>query len=260
MIFQWKISMHLFYLLLPLFSLLYSLNNAEIMIEKIMKGQSESNQSETILNNDPEFIYLKGLTEIDGEKSFNLFLDYYNKYPNRKYSDDAVVKIAEYYYSKGLYNQAANWYKKIPIKYSESNFVNKSISYHLNSLVIAGKVDSARYYTKTFKEKYPSLKFNDDFLPKSSLTKENKNNSQSKINKGYTIQIGLFKKYQSALYKKKILLNEGFSSRIDEIILDHQRFYSLRVGSFSKKENAIKEEKRLKSRIGIYNSMILELE
>ena len=253
--------MGLFYLSFSLFSFIYGLNDSEVMIENILNGKKELDEYHSSEKKDPESIYLKGLIELDGDKSKDLFLDYFNKFPNNKYADDAAVKIAEYFYSKGLYVKAANWYKKIPMQYPSSNYVNKSVSYHLNSLVIAGQVDSARYYTKIFKKKFPKLKFNDDFLPKNNSNKKINNVvSSTNSSNGFTIQIGLFKKYQSALYKKKILLSEGFSSRIDEILLDNQRFYSLRVGSFSKKDNAIKEEKRLRSRIGLYDSIILELE
>ena len=213
-----------------------------------------------INDKDSESSYLKALIKIDGEKSKKLFLDYFNEYPNSKYSAAAVVKIAEYFYAKGLYVKAANWYQKIPNKYPNSDYVDKSISYHLNSLVIAGKVDSARYYTQIFKEKFPKLKFNDDFIPKKDSKINNFINIKtSSLNKGYTIQVGMFKQYQSALYKKKALMNEGFSSNVQEVMIDNKKFYSLRLGSFKKRVNAEKETKRLKSRLGIYNSIIIEL-
>ena len=237
----------------------YCLSESEKHISQIMNGNFNLEKSQ-INNNDPESIYLNALIEIDGDKSKELFLDYLNKYPNNKYSASSIVKIAEYFYARGLYIKAANWYQKIPNKYPDSDYVDKSISYHLNSLVIAGKVDSARYYTKIFKENFPKLKFNDDFIPIKKSKINNFNDKKvSEHNTGYTIQVGIFKQYQSALYKKKILMNEGFSSNIKEVFIDNQRFYSLRLGTFIKKNNAEKETKRLKSRLGIYNSIIIEL-
>ena len=235
------------------------MNESEQLISEIMNG-NYSVEKINISKNDPESIYLNALIEIDGEESKELFLEYINQYPNNKYSASAVVKIAEYFYAKGLYVKAADWYQKIPIKYPNSDYVHKSISYYLNSLVISGEVDSARYYTKIFKKKFPKLKFNHDFVPLRKIENNNLNESMtSVVGKGFTIQVGMFKQYRSALYKKKILMSEGFAGNIKEVIVDNQRFYSLRLGSFHKRSNAEKEALRLKSRTGIYNSIILEL-
>ena len=54
-------------------------------------------------------------------------------------------------------------------------------------------------------------------------------------------------------------MSEGFASNIKEVFIDNQKLYSLRLGSFKKRSNAEKEALRLKSRTGIYNSIIIEL-
>ena len=251
--------MYAFIFISILISNSYCLSNSEKKIDEIMNG-NYSLEEISLINSEPESIYLKGLTEIDGEKSKDFFLEYYNKYSNNKYSASAVVKIAEYFYAKGSYVQAAHWYQKIPIKYPNSDYVDKSISYHLNSLVISGQVDSAKYYTKVFKKKFPKLKFNYDFIPTNKISnKPLVDSKSSSISNGFTIQVGIFKQYRSALYKKKILMSEGFASNIKEVFIDNQKLYSLRLGSFKKRSNAEKEALRLKSRTGIYNSIIIEL-
>ena len=210
--------------------------------------------------------YLKGLIELDGEVSKDYFLDYYNEYPNGDFAHDAVVKIAEYYYSSGLYQKSARWYKKIPFKYPESSHLNKSISYYLNALVITGKVDSAKFYTQTFKSKYPKLNFTNEFIENptsSTIIKENKPKAESKkklVTKvKYSLQIGTYKNYQSAITKKRILSDEGFFSRIDEVYLNNEKMYSVRIGFYNKKSLAEKEKNRLSSRIGIYDSIIVQV-
>ena len=48
--------------------------------------------------------------------------------------------------------QSSEWYKKIPLEHPNSNYINKSISYFLNSLMIIGEIDSAKFYTNKFKK------------------------------------------------------------------------------------------------------------
>ena len=79
-------------------------------------------------------------------------LRYYKKLytidPNHEYADNAAMKIGEYYYSKGLYVQAADWLKKMPIYYPRSEKAEDAVDLFLKSLIIAGKKDTAMFYLK----------------------------------------------------------------------------------------------------------------
>ena len=135
--------------LLLLSNFIFSNSKINEIIKLIEEGKYDFSNNSTLINMEGEGSnYLKGLIELNGEISKDYFLDYYNEYPNGDFSHDAVIKIAEYYYSNGLYKKSSEWYKKIPFKYPDSKHLNKSISYYLNSLVIMGKVDSAKFYTQ----------------------------------------------------------------------------------------------------------------
>ena len=108
--------------------------------------------------------FLNGLLESNGEKSSNYFKDFYLKQPQNQYADDAVIKVAEYYYASGLYIQSSEWYRKIPFEYSDSKYLDKSIAYFLNSLLIAGHKDTVNYYMNIFKNKYPKLDYSEEYL------------------------------------------------------------------------------------------------
>ncbi len=53
--------------------------------------------------NNPSLMYLKGLLETNGEEAKTIFAKLYNTHPTSDYGDDAVMKVAEYYYAEGLY-------------------------------------------------------------------------------------------------------------------------------------------------------------
>ena len=240
-----------------------SLFCSDEIINTINEGSFNFDNRDLITNKKNPSLYLKGLLEINGEKSKDLFIEYYNKSPNDKYVHDAVARIGEYYYCKGLYVKSSQWYKKIPDKYPNSSHLNKSISYFLNSLVISGKTDSAKYYAKYFKVKYPKLKITNEFIHDNPINKNNiittKNKNIVSI-KRYSVQIGTYKNYKSAISKKRILSNEGFLSRVDEVYVKDNKLYSVRIGFYKKKSLALREKNRLSSRLGMYDTIIIEVQ
>ena len=245
----------------------YILDGNYIYKDKYISNKnSESlyyNSIYNILSKDnPENDYLNGLIEYDGKKSNEYFENFYKVNPNNEYADDAVVKVAEYYYSSGLYIKSSEWYRKIPFEYTKSQHLDKSIAYFLNSLLIAGHKDTVSYYMGIFKDKYPKLDYSNEYLFESEM-KKNPNPykiKSKKIDKNYfSVQIGSFKNYELAKNKKKMLNSEGFLSRIEEVSVNGQIFYSVRVGLFDSLKLAKKEQVRLISRIGLYDSIIIEI-
>ena len=233
------------------FSFIYS----ESEIDNILSGKySNSVNYSNVKENHKSF--MNGLVEINGDKSNEYFIDYYES-NDEDYREEAIMKIAEYYYSRGSYLQSSNWYKKITLNYPESKYIDTAINYYINSLVIVGKKDSALFYSQIFNDKYKHLNFNDAYLkPK----KEKFNKTENKnLNTIYSVQIGSYRDFQKAKKRKRILSREGFLCRIDEVQRGFETFYAVRIGSFKNKSLATKEQKRLKYRIGIYDSIIIKI-
>ena len=115
------------------FSSIYSNDEINIEINKIKQGNYKNKISANVLNveNNEEHLFLLGLIEIDGEKSKNYMEEYY-KTSDTKYKDQSIIKIAEYYYAKGLYIQSSKWYKKIPLNYPDSDHRDIAINYYLH--------------------------------------------------------------------------------------------------------------------------------
>ena len=224
-------------------------------IENILDGDYNTNINfDDIKENHKPFV--NGLLEIDGEKSNDYFIKYYES-KDADYREEAIMKIAEYYYSRGSYLQSSNWYKKITSKYPESKYIDTAVNYYINSLVIVGKKDSAIFYSQLFNDKYRHLHFNDAYLkPKKEKFNLKNNNILETI---YSVQVGSYRDIQKAKKRKRILSREGFLCRIDEVKRGFDTFYAVRIGSFKNKSLATKEQKRLKYRIGIYDSIIIKI-
>ncbi len=70
--------------------------------------------------------------------------------------------------------------------------------------------------------------------------------------------VGNFKKYRDALDYKKILSKEGFLCRIENIKINNLDYYSLKIGYYKDKQTALNSIKRLKSRLGINDAVIIK--
>ena len=259
-----------------IFNLIFSNYNEDLneSVEYIIDGNyiyknkyisNDNNESyyykkiNTIINkNDSKNNFLKGLIEIDGEISKDYFKKFYDENPKNIYADLSVVKVADYYYSRGIYMQASNWYKKIPEEYPDSKYIEKSISYYLNSLLVSGHKDTADFYINKFKKEFPKLRFSNDYVSEYVIKKNNNKKPSTISHKRYSVQIGSFKNYDLAKSKKNVLINEGFLCRIDQMIVSGQTFYAVRTGTFKSEKLAKKEQIRLISRLGIYDSIVVE--
>ena len=130
--------MKLVFILTIYFSFLLSQDHIDEIIQHVLHGARDSvaisfPKIEQEYPNNPSVMYLKGLIEIDGEKAMAIFSKLYNTHPTSNYGDDAVMKVAEYYYAAGLYVQASNWLKKMPIYYSRSDHIDRALKLFLNS-------------------------------------------------------------------------------------------------------------------------------
>ena len=105
--------MKLILLTTAIFSISFTQEHIEELIQHVLHGVRDSAALsfptiEQEYPNNASVMFLKGLLEIDGEKAMGIFSKLYNSHPTSNYGDDAVMKVAEYYYAAGLYVQASD--------------------------------------------------------------------------------------------------------------------------------------------------------
>ena len=268
-------------------SFLFPQDHIDELIQHVLHGSRDSAtisfpKIEQKYPNNPSVMYLKGLLETDGEKAMTIFSKLYNTHPASDYGDDAVMKVSEYYYAAGLYVQAADWLKKMPIYYSRSEHIDRAVKLFLNSLIVSGHKDTAIFYSRVFKRQFPQLdvdgKINEllqDFeesdqaakkanvkLPAISepvITKpigttdeiplEQKNIQQS--NGVYSLQSGAFSMRENAESQKIDLIMAGFYARITELYRDNRVFYAVRIGQYHSKDDALKIGSQIKTALDL---------
>jgi len=272
-------------------SILPAQDHLDVLIENVLHGSRDSAAvylptMEQRYPNNPSLMYLKGLLENNGEKAMVIFSKLYNTHPTSEYGDDAVMKVAEYYYAAGMYVKAANWLKKMPIYYSRSEHIERAVKLFLNSLIVSGHKDTAVFYSRVFKRQFPSLdvdgKINDllqDF-EKSDQEKKSAKEFAPKFSRPevtpveimdktpivtidannaygfYSLQTGAYSVKENAESQKINLIIAGFSARINELYKSNRTLYAVRIGHYDSKKDAQKVGAQIKAKLGI-NTIVI---
>ena len=251
-------------------SVCFNQENIDSFIQDVLKGNKDvAELTLPVLENDypnnSSVLFLKGLLESDGEKAMQLFSKLYSLYPTSTYGDDSVMKVAEYYYAAGLYIQASDWLKKMPIYYSRSEHIERAVKLFLNSLIVSGHKDTAIFYSRVFKRQFPYLNVDgkvnqlirefDESEKKhdQAAKKENninlllRNDEIDNLDKNielidskakYSIQTGAFSLKENAEMQNVNLSVAGFNSRIVELRRNNNKLYAVRVGFFNSRKDA----------------------
>ena len=237
--------------------------------------------------NNPSVMFLKGLLEQDGDKAMAIFSKLYSTHPTSDYGDDAVMKVAEYYYAAGLYIQASDWLKKMPIYYSRSEHIERAVKLFLNSLIVSGHKDTAIFYSRVFERQFPYLdvdvKINEllrkfekseqeekeamDQLPEQFNQKQKPVDpiNDSQIDKVgtqpstgiYTLQTGAFSVWDNAESQKINLTIAGFNARITELYRKNRILYAVRIGHYNSKDDAKKIGSQIKNKLDLDTIVVL---
>ena len=265
--------MKIIYFFVVLLSCLVSQDHLDALIQDVLHGSRDSAAIylpaiDQKYPNNPTVMYLKGLLETDGDEAMKIFSNLYNTHPTSDYGDDAVMKVAEFYYAAGLYVQAANWLKKMPIYYSRSEHIERAVKLFLNSLIVSGHRDTAIFYSRVFKRQFPTLDVDEKInhlLQEFEKSKKQKEQAEaqspepvepvditveyktevpidqieSALNSGiYSLQSGAYSILENADQQKINLIIAGFDARITELYRNNKVLYAVRIGYFNSKEDA----------------------
>ena len=78
--------------------------------------------------NSPFVLYLIAATNSNGEQAIEQYKSIAIDYPNSVVSELSLMKIGEYLYAKGLYTQASEQLKIIPLYYPESKNIERAVN------------------------------------------------------------------------------------------------------------------------------------
>ena len=278
--------MKIIHFICTLLSCLVSQDHLDALIQDVLNGSRDSAAIylpaiDQKYPNNPTVMYLKGLLETDGDEAMKIFSNLYNTHPTSDYGDDAVMKVAEYYYAAGLYVQAANWLKKMPIYYSRSEHIERAVKLFLNSLIVSGHRDTAIFYSRVFKRQFPTLDVDgkiNHLLQEFEKSKKQKEQAEaqspeqvepvdipveyktevpidqidSALDNGiYSLQSGAYGVLENADQQKINLIIAGFDARITELYRNNKVLYAVRIGYFNSKEDARQISSLIKTKVDL---------
>lgn len=181
--------------------------------------------------NNGTVLFLEGLINLDGDAAVETFRKVVQLYPTTPYADDALLKIGEHLYARGLYVQAAQQLKRIPVHYPRSDLVYQSIRLFLNATLQAGDQDTARFYAQVFARKYPEMTFDletgraelapRDMTPSATGTREMVAPPRSEPSDAPVVlpqvrlQAGAFSVQENAARRKELLESLNYRVNID---------------------------------------------
>ncbi|MDO9548273.1 MAG: SPOR domain-containing protein [Candidatus Marinimicrobia bacterium] len=211
--------------------------------------------------NNPDILYLSALIEPDGDKALLIYKDVMSQYPNSCRADDALTKIIEYLYTKGLYNKTISYSKQLISKYPDSENIGNCVYMMLSSFNVMNKKDSVDYYYSYYLKRYPDMKL--PFFNYQSASAYVTGDKPSEIVKKappepkpvertdsepkWALQLGAFGNAQNALTLKNRLLSYGYEPYVQKIIGSTTDLLSVRIGNYNSQEEANAAGDRLKA-------------
>ncbi len=196
----------------------------------------------------PLAIYLDALSQNDASVAAEKYRQLVALYPNSEYADRALMKTAQYYFSRGLYVAARKQFLELVEKYPNSLYLAEAMYFAASCLYASGNHESAISELKNLIGQHSKSRFAElakDDLQESNNHSTNGSNdakkSQLKIdsrNGKYSLQIGAFSQVNNALNLKNYCLKLGFPAEIREKQDGRTAAYLVWMGAFETKEEA----------------------
>ena len=107
----------------------------------------------------PFILYLNAVTNSNGDEAIEQFQAIVKDHPGTIACELSIMKIGEYLYSKGLYTQAGEQLKILPLYYPKAKDIEMAVNLMKKSYLATGEQDSIDLYIDVFSKKYPQLNF-----------------------------------------------------------------------------------------------------
>jgi len=215
--------------------------------------------------NSPVPLFLEAYTEENGDRAIDLYKQIIQRYPDSKFTDDALLRVAQYYYAIGSYVTARQYVDNLVDQFPESPFVPEAKYLAARCLIATGYYISGEDELKKIIKKYSKSPFKTyakkelaylDELAKQdkrdNLSKQDNNpprfynpitfsdqHGKNRGNEGkYAIQIGAFRDKNNALSQKEIYSQKGYMVTLDSKYVNGNLLYLVWVGEFDTEDQA----------------------
>jgi hypothetical protein len=197
--------------------------------------------------NSPTVLYLQGVLESDGEKALGYYQKILKDHPTSTFADDALLRLAQCDFARGLYIAADKKVRQLPKQYPDSPLCDDAHYMRIQCLKARGEVDSMAYALEWFLTNYPDSPFS-----KIAVVEINGREGQwvnereyepiqdkDEIIYHYSIQIGAFKSIRNAERLKQAIQEDGHEVEIRRSERNGEMLYLVWVGKFRRESQAL---------------------
>ena len=210
----------------------------------------------------PFVLYLKAAVNSNGDEAIEQYKTIIKDHSGSVASELAIMKIGEYLYSQGLYTQASEQLKIIPLYYPDSKNIERAVNLMKKSYLATGEQDSIDLYIGMFSKKYPQLNFIDYDYSSSIIIKDEKTTTKGveepktvpelvKLREKYwVVQVGAFREKKNA----EVIATRLKSAGYDIELIENQgdiNLYLIQIVRFATIEKAINTGEKVNDQFGL---------
>ncbi|MDZ7372522.1 MAG: SPOR domain-containing protein [candidate division KSB1 bacterium] len=226
----------------------------------------------------PTVLYLRGLLTEDADQAVTYYEQLLSKNPQSAYADDALYRICQYAFAKGLYASCELRCRQFLRDYPRSELRDR-VEYLLASAFFArGERDSARAILQDWRRRFPNsplraavetdlASFEERAArlgpegrsgerPRATPSESETPGGQKSEVVDYTVQVGAFRDRANAQRQVRILKEAGYEGQIREKQVDGAVFYVVCVGTFRSVREAEEFGRDLNRRLGLPHRVV----
>jgi len=214
-------------------------------------------------------LFLEAYIEENGDRAVDLYKRLIEQYPDSRFADHALLKLAQYYYAIGSYVVASQYLDNLVNQFQDSALVPEAKYLAARCLIASGYYVSAEEELKEIIKKYSKSPFKDhaktelailDSLAKQNatpprfngeITNSNQHFESNAGNRKYTIQIGAFQDKNNASRQQELYSQQGYLTKIETKSVDNTLLYLVWVGEFETEDQAARFGEVFKSLYGV---------
>ncbi len=103
-------------------------------------------------NHLPEILFIQAGIQTDADTAIKMYKDIIQKYPNTKWAGRSNFQLAQIYYLQGKYNESAEYYREVVVRYPEDESYWQARYWRCKSLMAKGDYDGAIFALNSLKE------------------------------------------------------------------------------------------------------------
>ena len=229
---------------------------------RIDEARESLHGMDTETENSESMLFLRGLLTTDADSAVVLYMALLTDYPDSRYGDIALFRLAQLKYARGLYHSARQDFSLLIRDHPRSTIHQRTHYWRGLCFQALGEADSAAVEIRKTIDDYPTTPLTR--IARRELERMGDQDeaepepTHSEDKRRYAIQVGAFSNQANAVLQKAYIEQQGYQVELRNKVKDGRTLYLIWVGSFDSREEAKRFGESLKKRHGIQYTLVWE--